>query len=127
MAIDISLQTYLSSLTLWPVQQDVISVLDTENRVWFQRTTAVTDVFIDGTPALTTSTFDIEVMSLDIDLVQSAATTIKTALNGFIGMMATDQVLICLVEDQADEYESRNMGDDSGIHVAAFRANIITP
>jgi uncharacterized protein YdbL (DUF1318 family) len=123
--IDISFETYLQTLTTWPVQQDVVSALDTENRVWFQRREANTELFTDATPMLTTSLFSVEVMSLDIDAVQTQATTMKAALNGFMGAMATDPVLICLVEDQADEYASKSLGDDSGIHVAAFQCRII--
>lgn len=124
--IDISLGFMLGTLTTLPVQQDVISANDASARVWFQRSEANTELFTDGSPGLTTTTFNAEVATLNIDQTQTEASNIRTALNGYRGWMGLDFVKAVFVLDAADDYIPRNLMADEGFHVAAFVVQIIT-
>ena len=124
--IDISFLNFLQTLTSLPIQQDLISADTSTARVWFQRQTFNQDVFLSGSPAIADTTFAVEVCSLDIDQCQTEATNIRTALNGYRGLMLFDLVLGCFVSDSADEYIPRNLNDDTGFHVASFQVQILT-
>lgn len=123
--IDVSFETFLKTLTDFPVQQDVISEAITEDRVWFRRSEANTELFLGGQHGLTTTIFDVEVMSLDIDSAQAEGAAIQAGLHGYLGTMGSDLVLLAECHDQEDDYLAKNMGDDTGLHIVAFAAEII--
>lgn len=125
MSVDTSLQAYMASLTDAPVQQNVNSQDTVQPRVWFQRRSGNTDLFVDGTPSLTNTIYDVEVIGLDIDEVSGIADTLQTALNGKHGTMEGMIVLGIFVEDSDDEYEIRSIDTDDNWNVAAFSVRII--
>ena len=124
--IDVSFASFLGGLTTLPVQQDVISENQPNARVWFKKQTSNTNILNNGTPILDDTTFDVEVASLDIDLTQTEANNIRTALNGYRGMMLFDMVQGVFVSDAADDYIPRNLNADEGFHVAAFQVRILS-
>src|SRR5438128_874585 len=118
--IDTDLYTKLASLVNVPVQQNVIAETTGFDRVWYQRRGAATDVDLLGNQLLTNTEFDVECVSIDIDTAESLASTVKTALNGFFGLMGSTHVLGCFVEDQQDDYQTMSNDADTGEHVAAL-------
>ena len=125
--IDVSFYWFLQSLTSYPVQQDRIDASQLATpRVWFQRQSQTTEVFVNGTPGQTDTVFDVEVCGEDIDAVQNLANTLRTSLNGYSGIMLFDRVLGTFVNEANDEYIFKNFDADDGFHVAAFQVQVIS-
>jgi hypothetical protein len=124
--IDISFAQYLGTLTALPIQQGKIDETQPTARVWFQQQSSNTSVLNNGTPYLDDTIFDVEVASLDIDQAQREANTIRTALNGYRGLMIFQPVQGVFVSDAADDYIPRNLNADEGFQVCAFQVRIIS-
>lgn len=125
MAIDISFYSFLQSQTVLPVAQDVISEDVTTARVWFGRSQSNTQLLNNGQPMLYDTVFSVEVMSTNIDQMQTEANNLRTALDGYRGSMGMDTVLGVFVTDASDDYVPKNLNADEGWHVQAFSARIL--
>lgn len=132
MAIDTDLYNMLGQLTFGlPVQQDVIdiSTSDTGTRVWYQRSGFDPQLFNSGEAALTTETYDVEVIGTNIFQVQEQAFNVRT-LNGYRGRLGdpTTGTAVCVVwvHDQADNYVAKNAyANDQGYHICSVKLEII--
>lgn len=127
MSLDTDLYTKLMAESAYPVQQNTISEDKDEPYVWFMRSQDNQDLTLDGnTNLLRESWFDVEVIGLEVSAVETEADTLREALNGFHGAMGDTTVLGMFVFDADSDYLSRTTAADSGLHVAAFRVQLLT-
>jgi hypothetical protein len=127
MQVDIDLTAFLSMTANVPVEQNNISEMKTSTpQVYFARRPSQQELFLDGTPIMYDTNFDVEIYGEDIDAVESLADTLKPVLNGFRGNMGATTVLGMFVSDHAEEYTSKaEMSSSEGLHVATFALNIL--
>lgn len=125
--IDADFRAKLVTLTELPVQEGVIDDGTRPPWVWYRRSAEETDLDLDGTPGLTTTTFDVEVVGPDLGQVQEEAGDIKGVMHGFMGLLAPDGTRSkgAYAEDHSDEYEPRSVGAAEGYHMATFSVRII--
>lgn len=125
MAVDADFYNKLDSLTTYDVQQNVVNTDKQTPYVWFQRRSELKDVFLNGSAGLSTIDFDVEVIGEDINAVETEALSLRNSLNGFAGLIGTTQVLGCFVNDADDDYISKTIAADTGVHVIAFEVTLI--
>lgn len=127
--IDADFRAKLVTLTDLPVQEGVVDDGTRPPWVWYRRSAEDTDLDLDGTRGLTTTTFDVEVTGPDLGQVQEEADRIKRALHGFMGLLTPTgaRALDVTAEDQSDEYEPRSVGSAEGYHLATFSVRITQP
>lgn len=107
------------------IEKGTISEEQIPTRVYYQRSAATTDLFLDKSVGITESVFDVEVATLNDDATtQSIAAQIKTALNGYQGTTGSTGVLATFVADHADDYQPRGVDADDGYTVAAFQVTV---
>lgn len=125
--IDADFRAKLVTLTDLPVQEGVVDDETDPPWVWYRRSAENTDLDTDGTPGLTFTTFDVEVVGPDLGEVQEEAYAIKRALHGFMGLLTPDgtRAKAAEAEDHSDEYEPRSAQGRTGYHMASFGVRII--
>lgn len=70
------------------------------------------------------ATFDVEVISRDIDQCQLIASLIRSKLDCYRGTFDDGTVQAVFVEDHNDDYIPRGTYADEGVHVAAMSVQI---
>jgi hypothetical protein len=135
-SLDVDLQFKLSALAGAgvPVQQNFLSVDQTQPHVWYQRQSGASDLLLSGAgAALGEDVYAVEVAGMDPDAAAAIAGRIKATypagMDGFRGQMGPQGgpvVLGCFVEDAADDYQPRSLELDDGYHVFAFNLRILT-
>lgn len=96
-----------------------------DHRIWYRRSGYINDLLTSGISQITTTTFDIECLSNDLDEAQSLAATLKEALNGFAGAFGDSTALLCEITDHNDDYQPQGLGDeDEIIEYAALSLSI---
>jgi predicted exporter len=110
-----------------PVEQGKISADKTPSTaVYFSRAPSTQHMFLGGEAGLWDSNFDVEVYGSDIDAVETLATNLIVACQGFTGAMGQTTVLAMFVSDHAEDYVSKvEMNTDSGLNVSHFALEII--
>ena len=94
-------------------------------RIWYRRSSYVNDILLNGPSEITTTDFDIEVVSNDIGEAQEIADELKTALNGYAGEFGDSTCLLAEVQDHDDDYTPQSLGDgDVGSHFATLALSI---
>lgn len=93
-------------------------------RIWYGRSGANEELDLSGTGGLTQQTFDLEVISDDLDQAQDIAAAVKKYLNGKRGTFGSGTVQGVFVNDQSDDYLPRGISDESGLAVAAINITI---
>ncbi|WP_254513847.1 hypothetical protein [Anatilimnocola floriformis] len=107
------------------IQQDTIDENAPDDYVWFHRRGSIRDCNLDGTKrGFTDTSFDVELVSDDIDAAQSMAAVIKDELHAYKGAMGESLCLGAFVEDHSDEYFPIN-GADEGKHVCSLDVQIL--
>jgi hypothetical protein len=125
MSLDAGFQTKLASLTDAPVQQNYASIDQVQPRVWYQRESGQTELFLDASAGMAETVYTVEVHGTDPDAAGAIADLIQVRLHGFTGFMGTTRILGSFVEDAADEYEPRGLNVDDGYHVFAFKVRVL--
>lgn len=103
------------------------SIASTVDMVWFQRRSSVEIVDLAGVGGVVDSSWDVEIISINIADVMAAAATLKSTLNGFIGRLGGSTgvyVQALFVDDHDDDYVSSNVDTDEGFYVAALDLQI---
>ncbi len=132
-AVDENFRTKLVALLPadTPIEEGKISQFDGPTRVWFRRASEKTELHLDGSPGLTTTEFDLEVHSIDIDESQKLAALIRVpatrgGLDGFQGTMGDMDVAGVFVADQDDNYQPQvSLNTDEGYFVPALKITVI--
>lgn len=107
------------------VQQNTIDQESPDTRIWFQRADTEHELDQDGTKGLKHIIFDIEIMSLDIDVALDLTEVVKDELHGYMGTFGNSSVLGIFVESHGDEYEPKGTNEDEGLNVSALQVKII--
>jgi len=95
-------------------------------RIWYTRTSQTQDLGISGTQFITTTEFNMEVISDDVAEALTIAEDIRSLLHGYRGSMGTDTALYVTVEDRSDDYQPFLTDDDKGNTVAALSIKILS-
>ncbi len=95
-------------------------------RIWYRRAQEETDRYLDGTPMVSDSVWDVEVIGTGDDTVLDLVDVVRTALDGHSGTVGTRTVQGIFCEDHADEYIPRGVGDEEGFTVAALRLRVFS-
>ncbi len=107
------------------IEKGTISAEQIPTRVYYQRSAATTDLFLNKSLGITETVFDVEIAARDDDAtVQTLADAVKTALNGYQGTTGSTGVLATFVADHADDYQPRGVDADDGYDVAAFQVTV---
>lgn len=107
------------------IQQDRIDQDAPDDYIWFHRRASSRDVNLDGSKrGFVVSSFDVELISDDIDTAQTMADILKDELHAYMGAMGDSRCLGAFVEDHTDEYYPIN-GADDGKHVCSLDVTII--
>jgi hypothetical protein len=93
-------------------------------RIWYGRSGSNEDVDLAGAGGLVEDTFDVEVISDDLDEAQDIAMVVKRFLNGKRGTFGGGSVQGIFVQDHNDDYIPRGISDESGLNVAALSVSI---
>lgn len=93
-------------------------------RIWYGRNGSNEELTLDAAGGLVEHTFDVEVISDDLDECQDIASVVKRYLHGKRGTFGTQTVQGVFVEDQTDDYVPRGLSGEEGLHVAALSVNI---
>lgn len=95
--------------------------------VWFgrQTTTDLDEVNPAVGLAPFSTTFDLEVISDDLDEAQTIADAFKSRLNNYRGAFADSTVKGIFASDHNDQYIPRSVGSDDGRHIAAIQVEVI--
>lgn len=128
MQLDIDLTTFMSAqLSGKPVEQNKLAEdYTTTPAVVFFRSDSTEDLLLNGDAGLTTTNYDVEIYGSDIDAVESAADTLKTALHGKIGAMGDSTILGAFVSDHASDYVPKaDLATDEGLNSSTFSLQII--
>jgi len=127
MQIDIDLRSYLATnLGIGVEQNKIAEDYNTSPALMFQRRPSTQDLFLNGTPSINETNFDIEIYGIDIDAVETTTDTAKTLLNGFKGTMGSTFVLGAFVTDHEDDYTPKvELQNDEGLNVCTFALQII--
>ncbi len=112
------------------IEESTISEDKAQTRVWFRRADEETELHLDGTEGLTTTEFDVEVHSTDIDEAQELAAAIKApvardGLHGFQGTMGDMEVAGVFVSNQDDSYQPKGLNADDGFFVPALKVKVM--
>jgi len=102
---------------------------DTEapsTRIWFARRSEEKELTVSGGDLLTTTNFDLECISTDIDSAIDLADVVKAELHGYQGTFGSGYVGAVFVTDHTDDYEPYNLSEDEGCHVAALDIEILS-
>ena len=94
-------------------------------RIWFRRAAVDGELNLDGGATLPQTTFDLEVLTDDIEQLDTLADAVRARLHGYpptgtAGSWGTRQVLGVFCEDQSDDYIPFAINDDEGTHFAAL-------
>ncbi len=107
------------------IQQNTnIQSLD-EPRIWFQRRSSEQDLMLNDL-GLVTSTFDVEVISSDIETGANITQDLKTLLHGYKGSFGDSTALLVEWTDHDDDYIYNGIGDgDEGKHISSLQVAVI--
>lgn len=127
--IDTSFYTWLTANAHgYIVQENKIDFDQSLPWIWFKRASTIQERFLGGaTRNLFTTEFDVEVISADIDGVQSMADTIKTALQNIspASVVGSTYCMGIFVNEHTDDYISKViLNNDTGLHRATFSVRI---
>lgn len=122
--IDIELRNFLLTVLgeSWTVQQAWNEQNKPDPRVWFNRSGQDLDLLLDNQNGIATTTFNVELVSDDLDIVQDAADLIKQQIRNF----APEGVLMSSWRDHNDDWEAISLGDgDENKNLADLEIEII--
>lgn len=96
-------------------------------RLWLGRTNKESQVDLDGSKgALITDSYDLEVISDDLDEVIEISDLLWSDIHGHYGQVnSTDTVKGILLDNQSDDYEPKGIGGDLGLDVSSFILRIL--
>lgn len=108
------------------VQQNLTSENVTiEPRIWFQRQSGNTELFLNGTPAIKETVYTVEVIGKTLVNVRNVADAVTVALHGYRGAMGSGFAQGIFVQDADDDYVAQAIDADTGEHVMAFSVRIL--
>jgi hypothetical protein len=110
------------------IEQNTIPENQPVPRIWYQRSSQEVERDAAGAAVLTRSTWDMEVISDDIDECLNIADAVKTRLDGHFGLFGSTSETVkgVFVRDHDDEYLVKGLGENEGAHVAALSVEIIS-
>ena len=94
--------------------------------IWYSRGTTEETLLHNGAAGMQATTYDLEVIGIDITVVSDIAEAIKDAFRGYFGSMGTTQVLHSVVEDHSDDYQYKNQSAEQVFDIAAIRITLFT-
>lgn len=108
------------------VQQNLSDPNAPGTRILYTRRSETRDNYLGGGSGPSETTFDVEVISQDLEQVYIIADRLKT-LHGEDYDSTTHgcEVLLTLVEDQSDDYFYRGIGEDEATHATALDVSVI--
>lgn len=122
--IDIELRNFLLDVLgeSWTVQQSWNEQNKPDPRIWFNRSGQDLELLLDNQNGISTTTFNVELVSDDLDVVQNAADLIKQQINNF----APEGVLMASWRNHNDDWEAISLGDgDENKNLADLEIEII--
>lgn len=130
--IDEDIRTFMISIlgSLWAEPGMITEAFSPQiagtQRIWYRRSSANNDLLLNAACQITTTEFDVEVVSNDIAEAQDIAATLKTAINGYAGPMGNSTALLAEVTDHDDDYQPQGLGEgDEGFYFAGLAVSII--
>lgn len=107
-----------------PVEESEINFDTGYTRVWYGRSGSKLDRFLSGEEGIIETSFDIECISNVLATSQTLAAAVY-GLDGFRGTMGGTTALAVWVEDQADDYVSKNSwANAEGLFVSSVKLTI---